>query len=259
MFLWKVPYAMELFQNDPERADLYRYFAAKELYHVEEAEVTKAQRQIGKISHLGLGFGAGAGTFVRIAKMMGGVDMSLEDATETVSAYRSAHPQIGKGWKSCGRSLVYMRAGDRASIDPWKMCHTTKEGIVTPQGVIRYPDLRQEEFKRDEGTDQERTEMVWMYGQGRHRAFLTGPKITENIVQHLAREVVMDNALDIKKATGYGTVHRVHDELIYIVPDSEATDMLDTVQNIMRTPPKWWPELVTWSAGDVADTYGGAK
>ena len=24
-------------------------------------------------------------------------------------------------------------------------------------------------------------------------------------------------------------------------------------------PPEWWPEVVTWSEGDIADTYGDDK
>jgi len=51
----------------------------------------------------------------------------------------------------------------------------------------------------------------------------------------------------------------VHDELVYVVPEDEAQDTLDSVQRIMRTPPTWWPELLTWSEGDIADTYGAAK
>jgi DNA polymerase I-like protein with 3'-5' exonuclease and polymerase domains len=51
----------------------------------------------------------------------------------------------------------------------------------------------------------------------------------------------------------------VHDELVYVVPDDEAVETLATVQEVMRTPPEWWPELVTWSEGDIADTYGDAK
>ena len=51
----------------------------------------------------------------------------------------------------------------------------------------------------------------------------------------------------------------VHDELVYVVPEDEAELMLDIVQEVMRTPPTWWPELVTWSEGDIADTYGDEK
>jgi hypothetical protein len=57
----------------------------------------------------------------------------------------------------------------------------------------------------------------------------------------------------------YPLAHMVHDELIYVVKDEDAQDVLNTLQGHMRTPPTWWPELVTWSEGDIAKTYGDAK
>ena len=114
-----------------------------------------------------------------------------------------------------------------------------------------YPNLRQEL-----GDD---NRMEWVYGEGRHKARIYAGKIDENIVQHLAREVIADNMIAIRKATGYRPVLTVHDELIYIVADMDADAMLATVQSHMRTPPTWWPELITWSAGDIGDTYGDAK
>jgi DNA polymerase I-like protein with 3'-5' exonuclease and polymerase domains len=57
----------------------------------------------------------------------------------------------------------------------------------------------------------------------------------------------------------YPLVHTVHDELIYIVKDEDAQEMLDTVQEIMRSGVSWWKELITWSEGDIAQTYGAAK
>ncbi|MGB4467537.1 MAG: DNA polymerase [Azovibrio sp.] len=86
-----------------------------------------------------------------------------------------------------------------------------------------------------------------------------GPFIVHNCVQHLARCVIADNALAFRKATGLSPALMVHDELVYVVPEAEAEAMLATLQGFMRTPPAWWPELVTWSEGDIADTYGAAK
>lgn len=268
MFLWKVRYAMELFQNSPDKADLYRYFAAHELYRILEEEVNKEQRQIGKISHLGLGFGAAATTFQKVAKIMGGIDMSLEEAAAVVRTYREAHPEIAHpktgGWKLCHGALDYIHAGQSGfEIDPWGMCTTTPEGIKTPKGMIRYPNLRKE--RNDEGR------VEWVYGEGRHKARIYAGKITENIVQHLARCVIADNMnkivrteimREIAKINDTALHHpalTVHDELVYVVPDDMAVEALDTIQSIMRTPPEWWPELVVWSEGDIADNYGEAK
>lgn len=250
MFLWKVPYAMELFKADPEKADLYRYFAANDLYEIEEAAVTAEQRQVGKVSHLGLGFGSGSVTFKAVAKTMGGVILDDTESKATVDKYRLAHPEIVKGWKICNSAILDMYMGNEHPIDSWGLCSTIKDGIKTPQGMIRYPGLHKETVNG---------KSEWWYGTGRSRARLYGPKMVENIVQHLAREVVADNTLEIKEVTGYSPALLVHDEWVGIVPNKEAEKVLAQVQQIMRTPPKWWPELATWSEGDLADTYGAAK
>ena len=251
MFLWKVPYAMDLFKASPDKADLYKYFAAKNLYKIEESAVTKNQRQIGKISHLGLGFGAGAVTFKNVAKIMGGVTLTDKESETTVYAYRDAHDEIVKGWKTCHQALTHINAEEEFDIDPWGMCTTSAEGIVTPKGMIRYPNLREE--TDDDGKKE------WVYGEGRHKSRIYAGKITENIVQHLARCAIADHLLSIKKETGFTPALTVHDELVYVAPDAEADDLLETVQRHMRSPLDWWPELITWSEGDIADTYGAAK
>lgn len=213
---------------------------------------------------LGLGFGSGAQTFRRIAKTMGGVDMPVEsddpdvlDCATVVNSWRSAYAPIVQGWATCGKSLFDVRAGLENAIDPWGLTHTCAEGIVLPSGrIIRYPDLRLEvKGEWDDG----RPKKQWMYAQGRHKAFLTGPKVDENIVQALARDSVFDCSVDYFKSTGLRPALRVHDELVYVVDEAPAADLLAELQRIMRTPPKWWPELVVWSEGDMAGTYGDAK
>jgi DNA polymerase len=241
---------MALYQADPEKADLYKDFAAA-LYGIDKADVSKNQRQVGKVAHLGLGFGAGAATFQKVAKLMGGVDLSLDESRDVVNKWRRMYGEIATGWKTCHAALkkIYMDAEE--AIDPWGMCWTTKEGIRTPKGIIRYP------FLREETTEDGKTE--WCYGEGRNKARIYAGKIDENLVQHLARCVIADNSLAVQKELGLNPALMVHDELVYVVPEEDAEHVLDTVQRIMRTPPTWWPELVTWSEGDIADTYGAAK
>jgi len=67
--------------------------------------------------------------------------------------------------------------------------------------------------------------------------------------------------LDMHTAFGkqYPLAHSVHDELVYVVKDQDADEILDTVQTRMRQSPDWWPELPTWSEGDIGQTYGDAK
>ena len=250
-FLWQVPASMQLYQDDPAKADLYKDFASK-LYGVLFGEVTKTQRQVGKIAQLGLGFGAGGPTFQKVAKLMGGVDMDFDEARKVVAQWRSEYPEIVRGWKTCHRALsTIMRGATGAPLDPWGMVTPVPEGLKTPKGIVRYPNLRIEHD--DDGNSE------YVYGGGRRKARIYAGKIDENIVQHLARQIIADNAIAIHKKTGYRPVLTVHDELVYVAPESEAEGLLEAVQTIMRQPPEWWPELITWSEGDIADDYGSAK
>ena len=254
-FLWQVPGSMEMYQADRE-ADLYKDFASAR-YGVPVSEVTKDQRQMGKVAHLGLGFGAGPPTFKRFAKVQYGLDIPEAEAFNVVQAWRAQYAEIPAGWKKCNDALKSIYRGVEEAVDPWGMVTTCREGLRLPSGrLIRYPDLRVEvDGQWPDGGPKK----SWFYAHGRHKARNTGPKTTENIVQALAADVVFGNAVDFFKASGFRPQLRVHDELVYVVPESEAQRALDALQKIMRTPPTWWPELVTFSEGDIADTYGDAK
>jgi DNA polymerase III epsilon subunit-like protein len=249
-FLWKVQSSMDLYKSDAE-ADLYRAFAAAR-YGITPEEVTKDQRQLAKVAQLGLGFGAGAATFRKVAKLMGGLDLSDEDAEAVTTAWRATYHDIVQGWRRCHDALPDILQGTSKLIDPWGMCETELGAIRLPSGRrIYYPALRTEV---DTNGKKE-----WWYGEGRHKARIYAGKITENCVQALARDVIAGNAIDFWRATRFEPVLMVHDELVYVVPETDAQGALDELQKIMRTPPKWWPELVTWSEGDIADSYGAAK
>ena len=251
-FLWQVPSSMDMFEKDPEKADLYKDFASR-LYDVDFDDVTKEQRQVGKVAHLGLGFGAGYKTFQKVAKLMGGVDITEDESQDIVNKWRDSYYEITAGWRTCHKVLpTIMRGATGASVDPWGMVIPTPDGLKTPKGMIRYPDLRIE-TNEDDGRKE------FIYGQGRNKARIYAGKIDENIVQHLARCIIADNALTVYRRTGYNPALTVHDELVYVVADNEAERLLEIVQKTMRTSPIWWPELVTWSEGDIAQTYGDAK
>ena len=131
------------------------------------------------------------------------------------------------------------------------MCVTEKNAVRLPSGRrIYYPDLVQE---RDNG----KTE--WWYGNGRSRARIYAGKGVENLVQGLARDVIAEHAFHFRKQTGLSPAMMVHDELVYVVPEAEAEPTLELLQGLMRGGVSWWPELVTWSEGDIADCYGSAK
>lgn len=249
--LWQVPYAMEAFAEDPA-ADLYKPMAS-DVLGVPVEGMPREVRQAGKAMHLGCGFGLGSRPkYVAVARQMAQIEVSLDDADAHIRGWRHKHPEVVRGWKICHAALSTMLQLDpdqeSAPIDPWGMIVPTSEGFRTPRGMIRYPDLALEQT--DEGEE---------FRYGRHRTRIYAGKVDENIVQHLAGYTLAGVTLSVADITGFLPSLKVHDELIYVVPKSEAYGMLAELHKEMRKPPKWWPELVTWSEGQVAERYGEAK
>lgn len=250
-FLWQVDESMDLYRASPDKADLYKAFAAS-LYGVDVSEVDKQQRQTGKISQLSLGFQAGAGSFQKVAKIQAGIDMPMDEARHVVSMWRKTYCDIVDGWGKCQSSIQTIVNKGGFSIDPWGLCVTGEGFISLPSGrKIIYPNIRK--------SQDDKGKVQWYYGEGRHKANLYGGKVCENIVQAIARDIVNDNAHEYHKRTGRWPCLCVHDELVYVVKEEDAQKALDDLQEVMRTPPTWWPELIVWSEGDCAKTYGDAK
>jgi hypothetical protein len=250
-FLWKVEESIELYERDAE-ADLYRAFAAAR-YGITPAEVTKDQRQLAKVAQLGLGFGAGPTTFQVVAKLMGGLVLDQAESEAIVADWRTQYHRIVKGWRDCHAALTDVYLGREETVDPWGFVYTSKRGLHLPSGrVIAYPSLHEEPRERGKGKE-------WWYATGRHRARIYAGKVTENIVQALARDIIVDHMLEFTKRTGLHPSLTVHDEIAITCTNSEAEAMLGEMQAIMRTPPVWWPELITWSEGSYAERYGDCK
>jgi len=199
-FLWKVPASMELYNADPAEADLYKDFASK-LYDVPFDEVSKEQRQVGKVAHLGLGFGAGHRTFQKVARLMAGIEMDLDEAKEVVDRWRNEYIEIVRGWRTCHNALpTIMRGATGAAVDPWGMVVPVPEGLKTPKGIIRYPDLRTE-HNEDDGR------MEFIYGQGRRKARIYAGKIDENCLAEGTQVLTDSGWKAIETVTRQDLVH----------------------------------------------------
>ena len=77
--------------------DMYR-LNAMQIYRCPLEEVTKAQRQIGKVSELALGYQGGLGAFSAMAGSYG-VKVEEREARSIVRGWRDAHPEVVRFWK----------------------------------------------------------------------------------------------------------------------------------------------------------------
>jgi len=249
-YLWDVGSTRELYADDPE-ADLYKEFAAA-LFGIPKEQVTKDQRQLAKVAQLGLGFGAGAATFKKVAKLMGGIELDDAEAERVTNAWRMKYVDIVRGWKNCQTLVSAMWSGAAYSPDPRRLVTAERGAVLLPSGRrLYYPNLTQ--VLDDKGRVQ------YNYGEGRNASKVYAGLMDENLVQAIARDVIAEQALRVKQETGRVPATMVHDELVYVVPEAEAEQFLDYLNDVMRTPPSWLPGIVLWSEGDIADTYGDAK
>ena len=226
--------------------------SASAMFHVQIDQIKKGSelRQKGKIAELALGYGGSTGALIS----MGALEMGLkeEELKPLVMAWRNTNPNITKFWWDV----------DKAAITSVKEKSTTKVGriefkycggilfIKLPSGrKLSYikPRLQINKFEREGLTYEGITESKkW----GRIETY--GPKLVENIVQAVARDLLAEAMLRLDKA-GYEIVMHVHDEVIIEEPINEGS--LNEVYEIMGMSPKWAEGLCLRADGYECSYY----
>ena len=165
-------------------------------------------------------------------------------AKKIIDKYREAAEPVRDFWQFCDSAITRSLAGSK-SIE-YKCLTFEKERVVLPSGLaLRYPGLS--------NTPNERG-VQWTYGENRK---LYGGKLTENIVQAVARCVMTDGMLRIQQR--YPCVLTVHDEVVVAVPESETEDAKTWVLAQMTMEPKYMPGIPLAAEVDSGQRYGDAK
>lgn len=213
-------------------------------------------RQKGKIAVLALGYGGG----VAALEAMGGSRMGLSEAEEKdiMLRWREANPHIVKFWATIEKAAVRaLKTGEATEIHrgivvakQWGMLT-----ITLPSGrTICYPRATIGIEKNDgwrgdheiieyEGMNQ--VTKKW----GKIRTY--GGKLTENVVQAIARDILGIVILRAHTA-GLNIVFHIHDE---IVVEAEAGQTLADVEKIFSETIDWCRELPLKGAGYTTPYY----
>lgn len=206
-----------------------------------------AERQMGKVAKLGLGYGMGHVKFVQAVRVMAKRKITETDSQLIVSVYRQTHPMVMELHKRAEAALGFILKGvEGKPVDFRGVVVTCAEGLLLPNGLkIKYPELQ---FSRESG---------YTYFDGRSRTKIYGGKVVENIIQALARIIVMDQTLEIN--TQLPVVLSVHDEAVTIAEEAAGKSALEYMLETMRKPPAWAPDLPLNSEGGYHQSYGKAK
>lgn len=226
---------------------------------------------IGKTGILGLGYGCGKDHFhtmvLRSARAMG-MDISSiytrAIGDKGVDTYRSRYPQMPAGWRKLSsliESYWFTPGPHKVMFGPVEIGHGY---VLGPNGLkLEYADPSRRWKPDDQGVGGS-WEYTYRYGNFYHRIY--GAKLLENIVQFLARVVVMNAALRIRdrgKGTScpwaYRFVHQAHDELVFIVPDSELNETTRIIHEEMVRRPSWGLDIPLVAEIGTGDSYGSAK
>jgi len=211
----------------------------------------KTERFVGKVCVLGLGYQMGAPKLqITLAKgALGGppVYFELDKCHAIVNAYRRKNHRIQWGWEKCAEIIEDMACGRAGS---WGPISWEEDTIWLPNGMaLKYPDLKKR--MGDKGWDE------WTY-QGMLkgtpvRKKIYGGLLCENIVQALARIIVMGQLLQID--TKYRVVMTTHDENVAVIKKASAETAMRFMLKVMRTPPSWCADIPLNAEGGYAENY----
>lgn len=251
------PRVLAWLAGDEEKLELFRTHGllyeqtAAELYNKPIAEVTKAERSLGKVATLAFGYQGAGGAFFQMEKATGtDFGFSPVQVSEVVRKWRAANPRVVALWAELERvakGSLYSpgfrpAAGGLLSIgvDPVEPVLS----ITLPSGrKIQYWNPREASFTVTpkngkpfktrslcyEGSSSTKGSGFWETQQ------TYGGKLVENVTQAVARDL-FTHALERLEGFGFKTVFHVHDEVVVEAPLGINPR---AVEEVMNDAPGW--------------------
>lgn len=237
-----------------ENGDPYAAFASVQ-YGRTITKADKAERQYGKESILGLGYGMGATKFKNRIKVKLGKIITEGEARETIELYRETYAAIPQLWYKLESYIEVMAAGQETRLPFAPFLLIKDGGIQLPSGLmLQYPNLREEDNEESGYTE-------WVYDsykacrQHPEKVKLYGGRLLENICQALAGELCKKALIE----AGLDMVLQLHDELGAVMLESEAATAVIRLEKVMTEAPKWWPSLRLGAEVKIGKSWGEAK
>jgi DNA polymerase len=205
-------------------------------------EITKAdsdERARGKIVILGCGFGMGVEKFIDYAASFG-VELTQTEAKEAVYGFREKYAEITTYWNDLDRGVKkavklqncnYVRGvvidGRNPKMLKIKLPNGRYLHYLNPSVTIEERFGRMEEGVSYESWDSKGMRIKRLYGG----------LICENIVQAVARDLLLNGMLEAEKQ-GMPVIMTIHDEIVSEVDIDSPLDHHD-LEKAMTTTPFW--------------------
>jgi DNA polymerase len=255
-----------------EGRDTYKAFGSL-YYGKPEDEITPDERKFCKPPVLGCGYYLGIAGLITYAEGYG-VELDKKTSRKLIQTYRDNYPMVKYLWKDLKEIMRQTIVGEVIESDKDFDNRRRLRGLLDPRRDERYFSFRlpsgrriwyflpwvrpatPEEIERlrrgaeDWGYDPDRTgnskgdqQTITYMGMNQYtnkweRISTHGGKITENLVQAIARDILAEQMLNGDKY-GLDIIGHVHDEMIVEVSDDAANATEQYMEQLMSWTPEW--------------------
>jgi DNA polymerase bacteriophage-type len=223
-----------------EGRDLYKEVMAAQL-HKPLSEVTSAERANGKVIILGCGYGMGWEKFIEYA-LTYGIVLNEKQAKDAVYGFRDTYSEIVDFWAEINQAtLTAYKAG---------ICVYVKGVVVDGRDEnclkIKLPSGRYIHYHKPHlvcepppwgGPPREAINFTMYGAKGAKISRLYGGLLTENIVQAISRDLLLNGMLECEKL-GFKIIMTIHDEIAGEVPKGSPLGEKDLLA-AMCIIPEW--------------------
>lgn len=204
---------------------------------IEDIKKGSMERIKGKYAELALGFGGWVGAFSRF-----GADkfMTKKEIEDTAKAWRKANPAIVAMWKDVEECAI-------CSVRDFGNAYTTRFG-VTYQGIeyngrqwltCTLLSGRRLFYYSPKLIVSKRNTLTFSYRKLANEQDIWFGILIENIVQAIARDLLVEKMVTLNKVTGIVPVLHVHDEIVLQDKKEKAPELKRMLDALMSQPISW--------------------
>ena len=224
--------------------------SASEMFNIPIKDINKDLRQKGKIAELALGYGGSVNALIS----MGALDMNLQedDLLPLVQRWRNANINIKNFWYDVGNAALETVAKEK----------TMRVGKITFEYYNNYlfiklpsgrklsyfnPMIKRNVYGKESLTyEGVATNRKWQ------RIETYGPKLVENIVQGISRDILAHAMMNLKRRN-FKIVMHVHDEVVLEVKKNQVT--VEEICEIITILPPYAEDLCLKAEAYKCDFY----
>ena len=230
------------------------------LFNVPYDEVNDDQRFLGKIIILGCGYQLGAKGFLRVSQDWG-LTLTMAQCQHAVGSYRNRYSLVKNLWNDLRVAAMKAIVNPRFKFTKNKCTfRLVTDKVGTPWLQMTLPSGRALYYNKPWIGDGDFGPEIKHWGINPYskqwsKLKLSPGRLTENVIQALARDVLVAGKMNLDKA-GYELIGSIHDEAVSEIPKEQDTEeTLKDYCDKMCILPTWADGIPMRATGYIGKRY----